>query len=709
MTSKMTAGAGNLAPFLIAGLYSGSNTFQSTSSRSVLNNISLNFAFRNAFEYPSVLLVSNFSGASWSSNSLALSDRSTDATCISSKCNLHFCNSAGTPGFGEWDNSKKELYLFVCNRTIGNLTYRLSLTIQNPSTGQTAPTLSINAYQRVTGETIVARVALNSATYLNAPLAIFGYKIANIGQSDANRNVKNTLTVTLQIYNTFGVTYPFANITLKNLLGASTSKNVDLFSSTLCGSTTCNALFSDAANNSGKADWANSSFSLSLSVNRIIFSDYVMIFSFNVYNPPLGQSSPPVAIVTAGYNYFDELSMGKGPGNLAPLLICNFDIKKIGQSTDQQSSRNNITITLQSNVILQAQNTSITIIGLTGSTTPDTPSLPLHFLYSGNSSGFSQSGFWNSSSGTLQIQLLKVLEANVSYIFYFELLNPPTAQDSPPVFVVANGPLTIPKDLMESAPTIKAPLKVSGISEAFISQETPIALSFNQLTLQFATTTDFYESDNSTVLIEGLGYYESYPVQAYPFVTVSTKLGSSSSNSNVFCYGKWQIKNNANYLALFLCSGQKIEKNVLHTVTISVHNPGFDQVLNPVRIAFFGTTFLDYQNLTRPGKTVFGILNFTDPPLVVYPSFRSRLRQVTPVSGEPNTITVSLKPNVNLASSDQSRITISNLVSAIIPTTVSLNNVSGVDQGPEIFGGSGTFQGESLILTVAAGQTLRAE
>ena len=137
----------------------------------------------------------------------------------------------------------------------------------------------------------------------------------------------------MQIYNTFGVSYPYANVTLRNLYGSSDPKSIDLSSSTLCGSTYCNLLFSDAANNTGKADYSNASNSLSFSVNRIIFSNLVMIFSFTVYNSPMGQSSPPVVINTVGYNYLDELLMTKGQGNEAPLLICNFDIKKIGQST----------------------------------------------------------------------------------------------------------------------------------------------------------------------------------------------------------------------------------------------------------------------------------------------------------------------------------------------------------------------------------------
>jgi len=89
--------------------------------------------------------------------------------------------------------------------------------------------------------------------------------------------------------------------------------------------------------------------------------------SFVVVNPPHGQESPTISIQSGGAIVIAPVDVDSADGNEAPLLVADFVVRDIGQSTASASAKNTITITIETSVLLEAGN-RIVFTGLEGNT-----------------------------------------------------------------------------------------------------------------------------------------------------------------------------------------------------------------------------------------------------------------------------------------------------------------------------------------------------
>ena len=77
--------------------------------------------------------------------------------------------------------------------------------------------------------------------------------------------------------------------------------------------------------------------------------------------------------------------------------------------------------------------------------------------------------------------------------------------------------------------------------------------------------------------------------------------------------------------------------------------------------------------MTKPGGDKYGITNGEHPLLVVVPTFSTKsIVQSTPVSGQTNTLTVTLTANYELTAGSSTKVTITELTGSTTATSASL-------------------------------------
>jgi len=112
----------------------------------------------------------------------------------------------------------------------------------------------------------------------------------------------------------------------------------------------------------------------------------------------------------------------------------------IGQSSAFPSDSNTIYVTLASSIdFLPANNSKVTLTGLTGSTTPDSMLVLRDYSRNGSSAIFGSTGNWSQASGSLTLSLVSTLQAGTLIRFSFDLGNPPEGRQAAAVFVSASG------------------------------------------------------------------------------------------------------------------------------------------------------------------------------------------------------------------------------------------------------------------------------
>jgi hypothetical protein len=235
-------------------------------------------------------------------------------------------------------------------------------------------------------------------------------------------------------------------------------------------------------------------------------------FSFSFTNPEFGQDARNVSISGNGTATFAPEIMHNSllvNGNAAPLLIADFTQKFISQLTPSQTLNNTISITIATRASLLALDNSrpvseraasvVVISGLLGSRTP---SSTIQIIGSGTEV-FGGTAVWsgNELGGKLSLTVLTDTVANVAYIVQFNLTNPSTGQESPPVEIHCTG-ITIKSVNMTKAPDNKAPLLIAGFVATSIAQHTPAQGAMNLLTITLSTRCNL--PINTRVTISGM-------------------------------------------------------------------------------------------------------------------------------------------------------------------------------------------------------------
>ncbi|KAJ1465614.1 hypothetical protein T484DRAFT_1864123, partial [Baffinella frigidus] len=165
-------------------------------------------------------------------------------------------------------------------------------------------------------------------------------------------------------------------------------------------------------------------------------------------------------------------------------------------------------------------------------------------------------------------------------------------------------------------------------------------------------------------------------------------------------------------IRMHLCpeAGNKVSSWSEFVVSFNVTNPAFNQESPSITISASATapgSGIEAVVANKPGLTVLGVTNGTDPMRVVVPEFVARTAsQSTVVSGATNKITVELQVSVDLSGADGSVITLSNLTGAVLGTNVSIEAVAGGHAGEYLFcenGGEsrmGTWHASNSSLTL---------
>lgn len=288
--------------------------------------------------------------------------------------------------------------------------------------------------------------------------------------------------------------------------------------------------------------------------NMALAAEYDHVFSFQVLNGEAPQASPSVSIHIEGSS---EITMAprlmlttnatggltgspaarRGvDGGSAPLMLVRprFDVRDVTQNNPVTSAENVLTVSLMSNLdLLPADNVVITISNLTGAAASSP--LDLSRVAGGNgaellfcdgpsitSGKFVPGGPVQGSQVLLSLCQSAHLKAGVTYVFRFNVENPPHAQPAPDVKISAQGWLvylpeavTAPQLPARGLPDAARPMTVAvpRFLERKIGQENPAAGLLNIISLTLTPNVDIYASQFSAITIGGIPTNPHYPAE----------------------------------------------------------------------------------------------------------------------------------------------------------------------------------------------------
>eukprot|EP00961_Rhodomonas_salina_P021976 295708-Rhodomonas_salina.1 len=263
---------------------------------------------------------------------------------------------------------------------------------------------------------------------------------------------------------------------------------------------------------------------LTLVTTEVTLRNSVYAFQFNLTNPPFPQPSPEINI-SGTLNVNGPLNaevmskcmekphlelMGVANGS-DPLLVIEpiFEMFHVQQSSPLWYVVNTITVSMKANCDLLS-GTTITISGLTGSTTDDSV---LRVLAS--SVDLDETGAWQRVPGSLTLLSMGTRQRE-SYVYRFNLTNPPKSQPAPNVSVSATihaGSLDVPvsvrrgevrRDDLLSVVMGTEPLFViePNFTSYAVGRSTPFPLASNLISVTLQANCDI--ASYSYITISGL-------------------------------------------------------------------------------------------------------------------------------------------------------------------------------------------------------------
>ena len=440
-----------------------------------------------------------------------------------------------TVALAQWDGTNGSLYLHVDpnQNVMANINYELEFTVLNPGFEQFAPAISIAA----SGTADFFERAVDFVTYtifgvINGSLPLFiiipRFEIAYMEQDSTTANSTNHLTFIFRV--NVELSYiNFGSVTISGLSGAIEDSDVIPISNTSRQGYQSSPIY-DASlkfqvkESPGQALWNSSILNGSLilkvgtsgnlfNVGNIVNVEVTYGFQFQVRNPPQGQVSPSISVEAFGGQnlHFKKMAITKGLGNLAPLLVAEFILKYIRQSSPLQGVMNTLTISLScyANLLgtFNSSGTNIIINGLLGSNTSSQA-----VVLGGDAKSLNCSGFWNQQAGSLSILCFADIVALKIYNFSFQVLNPNSQQNAPSVTIATTG-VVISPSLMVTGTNNERPLLIAGFLSGSIKQSTPSASVKNVLQFDFSTSLELKISDAVQITLEGLSGTKTFSFQ----------------------------------------------------------------------------------------------------------------------------------------------------------------------------------------------------
>ena len=391
----------------------------------------------------------------------------------------------GVQGRGMWNKEREELRLWVSSVAEAGRNYTLQFNVTNPVAFQPSPPIAVSTQGTVSPPAMVDK-DLDSVLDIPgsrpgdaAPLKIFSVNFteATIVQSSPFPFAPNMINVTMSSQlplskQTALTIFPLTGATLDTgvdpgyLSAGSTisliGPSAGLFATQKCPDDV--ESFEDCPGR-GRAVWRPSAMSVVVWVTQIIDAGQMFEFAFSVRNPGREQAATGM-LVEVGI--LGERNQAYGfympPGNLAPVTVigATFTTKMIGQSSPYPDKLNTLTLTMTCNVPIPAfANAGITLTGLSGALSPDTPSqsqfepLPLggpgafNFSSALGNGGLEGHGSWSEGGKSFSMWAPNGIMMGVDYVVSFVLRNPATSQAAAAVSIDLGGAVPISRRLMD--------------------------------------------------------------------------------------------------------------------------------------------------------------------------------------------------------------------------------------------------------------------
>ena len=491
----------------------------------------------------------------------------------------------------------------------------------------------------------------------------------------------------------------------ENKFNVSFAANIDLtgnsaiFLSGFVGGTAPNGTLNLTAGASlfDAVEWHNGDKVLYLNVASAgITAGTTNTFKFKLTNPLQAQRAPLIMIwaLNAGscLKPVPKCTMDRPTTtSLQPLTVDPkfFTARAIGQSSPFTPTQSTITATLATNFALERP-TKVTLMGLIGSTIEDNLALKVTTVAGGNL--FETTGIWTRGTGTLVLSLIESASSvpGQTYTISIDLMNPPAAQNNPLVSVTANDVDAVQTRSWPNANLPagdQLPMKVikPRIVTAKISQSSAFPGARNVITVTLRMNAFIQSTSKGSFTITGLMGAQrrtgpialQSPASCNGTATVLTALPSGTSCMNIFKSsptgapgtGWWQGHSNQGEdaqegsmpqsLVLFVANG--INANVDYVFSFDVQNPTCNHECSTVSIIANGLDFVPASCggeinsfIASPVASKTAVMQDMSTStscagLVHAPNFNVKtITECSTVNGDPNAITVTLSPNVDL-------------------------------------------------------------
>jgi hypothetical protein len=334
-----------------------------------------------------------------------------------------------------------------------------------------------------------------------------------------------------------------------------------------------------------------------------------------------------------------------------------FIVREVVQSSPYTDAVNTITVTLRSNTAA-TRPTKVTVSGLMGSVTLDNKAMQITAI---GAAIFEDTAVWSASSGSVVLTFVENADsvAGTDYAFSFTLANPSTAQSAPVVSVSSNEiaprPATSPLHSGLTNGTQVPLLIISPRLETIkIGQSSALPGARNTITITLEANAPLRPNPRGAITISGF-QGANMPPGSIPLRSATTKhVNFKDGPEGTPGTAMWRDGE----LTLFVADTlDAADENV---ISFDVINPTCSHLCSHLEAQATGLIFqpvgcgIDVSY--APSNVPIELEVLTPPmesdacPMKVYtPSFEvKRISECSPVREDPNTLTISLVPNVGL-------------------------------------------------------------
>ena len=492
------------------------------------------------------------------------------------------------------------------------------------------------------------------------------FDVRKIGQSNPLAGGSNTITVTIQSNVNLAQATDSSVVTISGLTNAPDAASLGLTSVESSGAD----LFSDGSNQ-GKGALSSGTLTLTVHTGQTVAAGTQYAFSFTITNPASEQTFATPTIAASGTASFatsrgamstdiaDRYGVADG-GKPMTVIVPSLSVKSIGQSTPLAGATVTISVTLTANVDFPNDST-VTIVGLTGTQTTDSGSLAVTSTDGTTSGLMESSGGWTQSTGTLELTAgITGTAQGAACTITFDLQQA-SAEYTPPTVSIAaainNGSTALGSIGQAAMVAPNSPLLgvangadpllvvVPEFDVRKIGQSNPLAGGSNTITVTIQSNVNLAQAtDSSVVTISGL---TNAPDAASLGLT-----SVESSGADLFSDGSNQGKGalSSGTLTLTVHTGQTVAAGTQYAFSFTITNPASEQTFATPTIAASGTASFATSRgaMSTDIADRYGVADGGKPMTVIVPSLSVKsIGQSTPLAGATVTISVTLTANVD--------------------------------------------------------------